>query len=68
MRMYTIFTKGMTWGFQAGLGVDVSKISMDVRYEGSLSALGESVTIGGESLTWMRRPSQWIFSVGFWFR
>ena len=29
----------MTWGFQAGLGVDISKISIDARYEGSLSKL-----------------------------
>lgn len=65
---YTIFTKGMTWGFQAGLGVDVSKISLDVRYEGSLSALGESFTVGGEEFNLDARPNQWIFSLGFWFR
>lgn len=65
---YTVFTKGLTWGFQAGLGVDISKISIDARYEGSLSALGESVTIGGTQFNLDARPSQWVFSVGFWFK
>jgi hypothetical protein len=65
---YTIFTQSMTWGFQAGLGVDLSKISLDVRYEGSLSSLGESFTVGGQEFQLDARPSQWVFSLGFWFR
>ncbi len=65
---YSIFTKSMTWGFQAGLGVDLSKISIDVRYEGSLSKLGDAVTVGGQDFALDARPSQWIFSLGFWFR
>jgi hypothetical protein len=64
---YTVFTSGLTWGFQAGLGVDLSKFSLDARYQGSLSALGESVTIGGQEFNLDARPSQIIFSVGFWF-
>jgi len=65
---YTIFTQSMTWGFQAGLGVDLSKISLDVRYEGSLSKLGDAVTVGGQDFALDARPSQWVFSLGFWFR
>ncbi|MGW8317136.1 MAG: porin family protein, partial [Bacteroidales bacterium] len=45
---FTLFKNTMTWGFQAGLGVDLfSKLSIDARYEGSLSRLGESLSIGG---------------------
>lgn len=59
----------MGFGFQAGLGVDLSKISLDARYEGSLTKyLGDAVTIGGNSYTLDARPSQWIISLGFWFR
>ena len=66
---YTVFTSGLTWGFQAGLGVDLSKLSLDVRYEGSLSALGDEFTIeNGPSFTFDSRPSQWVFSLGFWFK
>jgi len=65
---YSVFSQSMTWGFQAGLGIDLSKISLDVRYEGSLSSLGESITVGGADYQLDARPSQWIFSLGFWFR
>ena len=58
----------MTWGFQAGLGVDVSKFSLDVRYEGSLSKLGESFSVGGNDFALDARPTQWIISLGFWFK
>jgi len=64
---YTIFTSSMTWGFQAGLGVDISRITLDARYEGSLSKLGETLSIGGSDFTLDARPSQWIISLGVWF-
>ena len=58
---YTIFSEPLTWGFQAGLGVDISRISLDVRYEGSLSKLGETLTIGGTDFQLDARPRQWAF-------
>jgi hypothetical protein len=65
---YTLFTKTMTWGFQAGVGVDLfKKLSIDARYEGSLSQLGESLNIGGSEFALDARPSQWIISLGVWF-
>ena len=64
---YTLFTNSMTWGFQAGLGIDVSKLSIDARYEGSLSQLGETLSIGGSEFALDARPSQWIISLGYWF-
>ncbi|MDF1573973.1 MAG: porin family protein [Bacteroidales bacterium] len=65
---FELFSNSMTWGFQAGLGLDISKLSLDVRYEGSLSQLGESFTVGGTDFALDARPSQWIISLGFWFR
>ncbi len=65
---YTFFSQSMTWGFQAGLGIDLSKLSLDVRYEGSLSSLGDEVTVGGADYQLDARPSQWLFSLGFWFK
>jgi hypothetical protein len=65
---YTLFTNTMTWGFQAGAGIDLfQKLSVDARYEGSLSQLGESLTIGGSEFALDARPSQWIISLGIWF-
>jgi len=63
-----LFSKQMTWGFQAGLGLDVWKLSIDARYEGSLSKLGrDQVTVGSTDFTLDARPSQWLVSVGYWF-
>ncbi len=64
---YSVFSNSMTWGFQAGLGLDFSKISFDARYEGSLSKLGDTFTVDGIDFALDSRPSQWVFSLGFWF-
>ncbi len=61
-------TGGLTWGFQAGIGVDLfKKLAIDARYEGSLSQYGDSFTVGGMDHTLDARPSQWIVTVGYWF-
>lgn len=65
---FELFSSTMTWGFQAGLGLDISKLSLDFRYEGSLSRLGESLSIGESEFSLDARPSQWIISLGFWFK
>lgn len=65
---FELFSSTMTWGLQAGLGLDISRLSLDFRYEGSLSALGESLSIGGSEFALDARPSQWIISLGFWFK
>lgn len=65
---FTLFNNAMTWGFQAGLGIDLfKKLSLDARYEGSLSRLGESLTIGETEFALDARPSVWIISLGYWF-
>lgn len=65
---YELFSSKMTWGFQAGVGLDIWKLSIDARYEGSLSKLGkDEVTLGNSSFALDARPSQWLVSLGFWF-
>jgi len=58
-----------TIGYQAGLGFDISRITLDLKYEGNLSKLGDSVTIPGinETFSTDLRNSQFIASVGFRF-
>ena len=57
-----------TWGFQAGVGVDLfEKIGLDVKYESGLSGLGDGVTIAGINTTFDSRTSQWIASVAYYF-
>lgn len=59
--------KGMSLGYQAGLGLELTSLLLDVKYEGSLSALGDGITVGGETFAFDQRISQWIISLGFLF-
>jgi hypothetical protein len=53
-------------GFQAGLGVDILKFVIDLKYEGALSQkFGETITAGGNSFQTDERSSQIVLAVGF---
>lgn len=53
-----------TIGFQAMAGVKLGNIMFDFKYEGSLSRLGDGVTVGGVPLDFDTRPRQFILSLG----
>lgn len=57
----------LTFGYQAGVGVDIGKILLDVKYEGSLSKFGDGITIGGQDFTFDGRVSRFVFTLGFAF-
>lgn len=60
--------KKATFGYQVGVGVDIlSKLTLDVRYEGNLSKLGEGITLGGTNYSFDQRNPQVVFSVGLFF-
>lgn len=65
---YSLLSSSFTWGWQGGIGVDLSRFTLDVRYEGSLSNFGESLSIGGSEYTLDARPNQILVSLGFWFK
>jgi hypothetical protein len=52
-------------GFQVGVGVDIWKLVVDLKYEGSLSRFGEGIVANGQSFATDARPSQWLVSVGY---
>lgn len=55
-----------TVGFQAGIGLDISKLTFDLRYENNLSALGEEVSFpSAGTFNTDLRNQQWLFSLGF---
>lgn len=58
---------GATVGYQAGLGLDLWKLALDVKYEGNLSKLGEGVTLRGNRYNFDTRNSQVVFSLGYFF-
>jgi len=59
---------GATWGYQVGVGLDIfKKITIDVKYEGNLSKLGDGVKIGGETRNFDSRNSQLVATLGIMF-
>jgi hypothetical protein len=59
---------GATWGYQVGVGLDIfKKLTIDLKYEGSLSKLGDGVKIGGEVQDFDSRNSKIVFTLGWIF-
>ena len=59
---------GATWGYQVGVGLDIlKKVTLDVKYEGNLSKLGDGVTVLGQERSFDSRNSQFVFNVGIFF-
>ena len=52
-----------SWGGQVGLGLKLGPVQASLRYEGSLSAFGDSITVGGIDIETDNRITQFIGSV-----
>lgn len=60
--------KSATFGYQAGVGVDIlKKITIDVRYEGGLNNFGDEIEVGGETFTLDGRTNAIVLSAGIMF-
>ncbi|MGW8121337.1 outer membrane beta-barrel protein [Roseivirga echinicomitans] len=53
--------KDSTVGYQAGIGFDLLKFVVDLKYEGSLDSFAEE----GQGFNVDQRMNQWVFGVGF---
>lgn len=61
------FEKGIkdaTWGYQAGIGIEIKSICIDIRYEGPFSKMADSIRIEGEDYATDARASQFLIGVG----
>jgi hypothetical protein len=57
-----------TVGFQAGIGFDIKKFTIDLKYEGSLSDWSDDINLGNnERLDFNTRLNQIILSAGIFF-
>src|SRR5690606_28667523 len=56
--------KSATVGYQAGVGLDIGSLILDLKYEGNLSKFGDKVGFGGNTLNTDVRNNQWLLSLG----
>jgi hypothetical protein len=61
--------KGTSWGFQAGIGIDLLKrLTLDARYAGGLGEkFGDAVTIGSQNYKLDYGQKSFLLSAGIMF-
>jgi hypothetical protein len=59
--------KQMTYGYQAGVGLDVGKLLFDVKYEGGLQKFGDHFNFYGRDFAFSTNASRVVFSLGYAF-
>lgn len=57
----------LTWGWQAGIGLDFWKLHFDIRYEGNFTKLGDHITFFGREFDFATSNNRLIGSIGFSF-
>jgi hypothetical protein len=57
----------VNWGWQAGIGFDIWKLNLDLRYEGNFSNYGDHIRFFGKSYDFSDKPSRIITSIAFIF-
>ncbi len=53
-----------TVGYQAGIGLDIGSLILDLKYEGNLSSFGDDIRVGGNTFNTDLRHNQWLLSLG----
>jgi hypothetical protein len=64
---YELLLAQATIGYQVGFGFDVSRLSLDFKYEGGLSQWFDGININGNISAFDARPNQFLFSIGLFF-
>jgi len=54
-------------GYQAGFGLDLWRLQLDLRYEGSLKHFGESITLAGQPIGLDNKAGRVVATVGMSF-
>jgi hypothetical protein len=57
----------LTWGWQAGVGLDFWKLHIDARYEGNFTQLGDHITFFNKRFDFDTNNNRFIASLGFSF-
>jgi len=60
--------KAINFGYQAGIGLNLWKLTLDFRMERSLDRFGNQITVFDQAILFSQRPNQVTFSVGYLFK
>ena len=61
------FSDKINVGWQIGGGIDLKKVTVDIRYEVNNSKLGETLNIGGQSVAFSQNRNRLVASLGYKF-
>lgn len=59
--------KGLTLGWQGGLGLDIGPIAVDLRYEGNFNKFGDHITFGDQEYAFSQSPARFLAAVSYMF-
>ncbi|MBK8702989.1 MAG: PorT family protein [Saprospiraceae bacterium] len=59
--------ESLTFGWQGGLGLDLWKFMLDLRYEGNFTKYGDHISFFGNDYNFDDRPARFLFSLGYLF-
>ncbi len=57
----------LTWAYQLGVGLTITKFTLDVRYEGGFNKFGSHLMINDKTFKFNSRPERLLMSLGFLF-
>jgi len=61
------FSNKINVGWQIGGGIDLKKVTVDIRYEVNNGKLGETLNIGGQSVAFSQNRNRLVASLGYKF-
>lgn len=59
--------KTATYGWQAGTGLDIWKLRLDLLFEGNFDNFGDHISIGGHDYAFAETPSRLMLTLGYKF-
>lgn len=59
--------EGFNWGWQAGIGLDIGKFMIDLKYEGNFNKVAEDITLYGNTYNFDARVNRFLVTFGYSF-
>lgn len=59
--------KDARFGYQAGIGLDLKRLRLDVNYEGNFSSFGDTINVGGATVNIDDNAARIVMSLGYKF-